>query len=317
MDLTDKKAVRKFIAENDIRDIAQLNQLLKQISGVFIEELLEAERDEHLGYEKHQKVSEPKENARNGYSKKTVRGVHGESDLSIPRDRAGTFEPTVVKKHQRDISEIEDKVISMYAKGMTTRDIRGHLLDIYGAEVSHSTISRMTDKVAPLVEQWRNRPLESVYAIVFIDGIRYKVRTDGRIRDKSVYGVMGIDLDGKKDLLGLWIFDTETSRDWLKVFSDLKNRGVRDILILTSDGLAGIEDAVSAAFPQTSYQGCVVHVIRNSTKYVGYKDKKEFCADLKEIYQAPNEEAALVALEALNNKWSDKYMLACDAWERY
>jgi len=205
LDFTNKDTVRQFIKENDIKDIAQLNSMLKQISGVFIEELLEVERDEHLGYERYQKTEEPKTNARNGYSKKRVRSVHGNVSLDIPRDRAGTFEPQVVKKHQRDISLLEDKVISMYAKGMTTRDIQSHLTDIYGAEISPQTISNMTDKVTPLVEEWRNRPLQSVYAIVYIDGIRYKVRADGRICDKCVYGVMGIDLEGNKDLLGLWI----------------------------------------------------------------------------------------------------------------
>ncbi|MHC4534255.1 MAG: IS256 family transposase [Planctomycetota bacterium] len=181
LDFTDKDTVKQFIQEHDIRDIAQLNSLLRQISGVFIEQLLEAERDEHLGYERYQQTPEPKANARNGYSKKKVRSVHGKVDLDIPRDRIGTFEPTVVKKHQRDISELEDKVISMYAKGMTVRDIQSHLCDIYGAEISPQSISNLTAKVSPLVEEWRSRPLQSVYAIVYIDGIRYKVRADGRI----------------------------------------------------------------------------------------------------------------------------------------
>ena len=316
LDLTDKDTVKQFIQEHDIRDIAQLNVLLKQISGVFIEQLLESERDEHLGYERYQKTPEPKTNARNGYSKKRVRATQGEMDLDIPRDRTGTFEPTVVKKHQRDISEIEDKVISMYAKGMTTRDIQSHLADIYGAEVSPQSISNMTDKVTPLVEEWRNRPLQSVYAIVYIDGIRYKVRADGRIVDKCVYGVMGIDLEGQKDLLGLWIFDSESAKGWLSVLTDLKNRGLLDILILTSDGLTGIQEAVEAVYPQATYQGCVVHVIRNSVKYVGYQNKKEFCADLRTIYQAPTEEAALTAFETLEQKWGEQYPLAVSRWDR-
>lgn len=314
LDLTDKKTVKQFIQEHDIRDIVQLNALLKQISGVFIEELLEAERDEHLGYDRYQQTAEPKSNARNGYSKKRVRSAHGQVDLDIPRDRTGSFEPTVVKKHQRDISELEDKVISMYAKGMTVRDIQSHLADIYGAEISPQSISNLTAKVSPLVEEWRSRPLQPVYAIVYIDGIRYKVRADGRILDKCVYGVMGIDLDGQKDLLGRWIFDSESAKGWLSVLTDIKNRGVLDILILTSDGLTGIQEAVEAAYPQATYQGCVVHVIRNSVKYVGYKNTKEFCADLRTVYKAPTEEAALTAFDA--QKWGKQYPLAVSAWER-
>lgn len=316
MNFADKQAVKQFIEENDIRDIGALNQFLKSISGAVIEAMLEAERDEHLGYEKHQRSRSPKENIRNGYSKKTVRALAGESELSIPRDRDSTFEPQVVKKHQTDISELEDKVLSMYAKGMTVRDIAEHLVDIYGAAVSPQTISHMTDRVMPLVVEWRNRPLMEVYPIIYIDGIRYKVREDGRIKTKCVYGVVGIDLDGYKELLGLWIFDTETANNWLKVLSDLKNRGVVDILVLCSDGLSGIEEAVAASFPHTDYQGCVVHVIRNSVKYVSHKDRKAFCADLKPIYTAPTEEAALEAFEQLEQIWGDKYQLATDTWQR-
>ena len=287
MDFTDKKQVRQFIDENDIRDVATLNKMLKNVSGVFIEQILEAEQEEHLGYERYERTDPPKTNARNGRSKKKVRGINGEMELSIPRDRDATFEPQVVRKHQTDISEIEDKVVSMYAKGMTTRDIQSHLYDIYGAEVSPTTVSNMTARVQPLVEEWRSRPLQSLYSIVYIDGRRYKVRADCRIKEKCVYGVMGIDIEGYKEMLGLWIFDSEGAKSWLSVLTDLRNRGVSDILILTSDGLTGIEDAVEATFPGAAYQGCVVHVTRNSVKYVGHKHKKEFCADLKQIYTAP------------------------------
>jgi len=316
MDFTDKQQIKQFILENDIRDVASLNEFLKSVSGVVIETMLEAERDAHLGYDKNHRSRIKRENTRNGYSKKTVRSLAGASELSIPRDREASFEPQVVKKHQTDISEIEDKVLSMYAKGMTTRDIQEHLLDIYGAQISPSTISQMTDKVMPQVTAWRMRPLDGVYAIVYIDGIRYKVRENGRIKSKCVYGVVGIDLEGHKDLLGLWIFENETAQNWLRVFDDLKNRGVFDILVLCSDGLTGIEEAVSASFPNTVYQGCVVHVIRNSTKYVSHKDRKAFCADLKPIYTAPTEEAALEAFEQLENKWGQKYQLGVETWQR-
>ena len=316
MDFTDKNQIKQFIEENDIKDIASLNEFLKSISGTVIEQMLESERDEHLGYEKNHRTQHRRDNTRNGYSQKTVRSVHGESELSIPRDREGSFEPQVVKKHQNDISELESKVVSMYAKGMTTRDIQEHICDIYGADISATTVSNMTDKIQPLVTEWRNRALEEMYAIAYVDGIVYKVRDNGRIKSKTVYGVVGIDLEGHKDLLGLWIFDTESANHWLKVFDDIKNRGVKDILILTSDGLTGIEEAVAASFPQTAYQGCVVHVIRNSSKYVAYKHKKAFCADLKPIYRAPTEEAALEAFDALEKKWGDKYQLAVDTWQR-
>lgn len=316
IDLTDKKQVRAYIKENKVANLSELNALLKTISGVFIEEILEAERDEHIGYPKHSKSDTPRENTRNGYSTKKVRSLHGEIDLDIPRDREGDFEPIIVKKHQRDISEIEDKVLSMYAKGMTVRDITSHLSDIYGAQVSPTTISRMTDKIWPQIEEWKNRPLEPIYPIVYIDGIYYKVRADGRIKNKCVYGVMGITIEGKKELLGLWVFETESANNWLNVLTELKNRGVLDILILTSDGLTGIEQAVEATYPQAAYQGCVVHVIRNSIKYVSYKHKKEFCSDLKAIYHAPTEDAALTAFDRLESKWADKYMLAVNVWER-
>ena len=244
MDLTDKEQAKRFIEEYNIRDIGVLNKMLKTINGVFIEQILEAEQDEHLGYEKYERTEEPKTNTRNGHAKKKVRGVNGQMELFVPRDRESTFEPQIVKKHQTDISAIEDKVISMYSKGMTTRDIQSHLYDIYGAEVSPTTVSNMTARVQPLVEEWRNRPLQSIYPIIYIDGIRYKVRADGRIKEKCVYGVMGVDIEGYKEMLGLWIFDTEGAKSWLSVLTDLKNRGVKDILILTSDGLTGIEDAV-------------------------------------------------------------------------
>jgi transposase-like protein len=316
MDFTDKQQIKQFIEDNEIRDIVKLNEFLKGISGAVIEQMLEAERDEHLGYEKHHRSRVRKDNTRNGYSKKTVRSIHGESELSIPRDRDGSFSPQVVQKHQTDISELENKVLSMYAKGMTVRDIQEHVADIYGADISPQTISNITDKVMPSVTAWRNRPLEEVYAIVYIDGIRYKVRENGRVQSKCVYGVVGIDLEGHKDLLGLWIFETESANGWLKVFDDLKNRGVKDILILASDGLSGLTEAVAAAFPDTAYQGCVVHVIRNSVKYVSYKDRQAFCADLKPIYTAPTEEAALFAFDALEAAWGNKYQLAVDTWQR-
>jgi transposase-like protein len=316
IDFTDRKAVRDYLKQNDIKDVVQVDQLLKRLSGMMIEELLEAERDDHLGYGKYDTKNKETDNSRNGYSSKTVRASQGEMELKIPRDRKGEFEPQVVKKHETDVSRIADMVVSMYSKGMTVRDIQSHLEDIYGAEISPQTISNMTDRVLPVLEEWRNRMLEEIYAVIYIDGIRYKVRDNGIIKTKTVYGVIGIDLEGKKDVLGLWIGDTESAKYWLQVLTDLKNRGVKDVLIITSDDLPGIEEAISAVYPEAAYQGCVVHVIRNSLKHVSYKDKKAFCSDMKSIYQAPTDEAALMALDELKAEWGDRYLLAVNVWER-
>lgn len=316
MDFTDKETLRKFIKDNDIRDIAQLNMIIKKMMGGMIEELLEVERDEHLGYAKHDIGNKETDNSRNGYSPKTVRSSQGDIDLKIPRDRKGEFEPRIIEKRQTDISEIENKVIAMYAKGLTVRDIQSYLVDIYGAEISTQTISNMTDQVLPLVEEWRSRPLEPIYAILYMDGIRYKVRGNGQIQDKTVYGIIGIGLDGTKHVLGLWIAERENAKYWLQVLTEVRNRGVRDALIVTSDGLPGIEDAIAAVYPEAEYQGCVVHVIRNSLKYVSHQDKQEFSRDMKPIYQAPTEEAALAALDELKEKWNEEYSLSVSVWER-
>ncbi len=316
VDYTDKESLKQFLAENDIQDTVQLNMLFRQITGVLLEEMLEGERDEHLGYTRDEGRSKQTDNSRNGYSPKKVRSNQGDLELQIPRDRKGEFEPQVVKKHQRDVSEIADKIISMYAKGMTVRDIQSHLEDIYDASISAQTISNITDRVLPRVEEWRDRQLEPIYAIVYIDGHRYRVRKDGRVQDRTVYAVLGIDLNGHKDLLGLWISGVESAKYWLGVFTDLRNRGVKDMLIATSDDLPGIGDALKSVYPEVEYQGCVVHVIRNSLKYVSYQDRKEFSKWLKSIYQAPTEEAALASLDELKERWDDEYPLAVGVWER-
>jgi transposase-like protein len=250
MDYTDREAVKDFLKENEIRDLAQLNTVIKQMTGVMLEEMLEAERDEYLGYLRYDSSNKKTENSRNGYSPKTVRSSQGEIKLDIPRDRDGEFEPELIRKYQRDISGIEDRIISMYARGMTVRDIQSHLEDIYGASISAQTISNMTDRILPKVEEWRSRPLKEIYSIVYIDGQRYKVRSDGQVKDKTVYGVLGIDLEGRKELLGLWISETENVKYWLKVLTDLRNRGVKDILIMTSDDLPGIQGAIGAVYPE-------------------------------------------------------------------
>ena len=229
--------MKNFVKENDIRDLAQLDTVLKEITGIVLEEMLEAERDDYLGYSRYDSANKETENSRNGYSPKTVQSIHGKIALDIPRDRDGDFEPELIKKYQRDISGIEDRIISMYARGMTVRDIQSHLEDIYGASISPQTISNITDRILPRLEEWRSRPLKEIYSIVYIDGQRHKVRSDGQVKSKTVYSVLGIDLEGRKDLLGLWISETENAKYWLKALTDLRNRGVRDILIITSDDL--------------------------------------------------------------------------------
>ena len=286
------------------------------MAGSLLDELLDGERDEHLGYSKHDYANKKTDNSRNGYSSKNVKSTYGELDLNIPRDRKGEFEPQLVKKYQTDITGIEDKIISMYAKGMTVRDIQSHIEEIYGGEISPQTISNITDRVLPYVEEWRNRQLQEVYAITYIDGIRYKVRSNGTVKDKTVYGMIGIDLEGNKDVLGLWIAETESAKYWLTVFTEIRNRGVKDILIITSDDLPGIREAITSVYPEIVYQGCVVHVIRNSMKYVSWKDMKAFSRDMKFIYKSSTEESALQALEELKKKWGTTYTLAVNVWER-
>jgi transposase-like protein len=319
LDWNDRESIREYIKQNNIKDIIQLNTSIKKMMGAMIEEMLEVERDDHLGYSKHERKKDTENlngNLRNGYSPKTVRSSQGEIKLDIPRDRDGHFEPALIKKHQNDISQIEDKIISMYAKGMTVRDIQSHLDEIYGASISAQTISNMTDRILPAVEEWRNRALKEIYAILYIDGQRFKVRSDGQVKEKTVYTVLGIDIEGNKEILGLWIAETESAKYWLSVLTEIRNRGVKDILIITSDDLPGIEDAIKAAYPEALYQGCVVHLIRNSIKHVSYKDLKEFSSDMKFIYKAPTEESALKCLDDLETKWGKEYPLALRVWDR-
>lgn len=313
---TDKQAIQTFLKDQQIEDLVQLNALLKQMTGVVVEELLEAERDDHLGYTKYDTQNKHTSDRRNGHSQKQVHSAQGPLDVKIPRDRDGDFAPQLIKRYERDISQIEERVLSLYAKGMTVRDIQSHLEDIYGTSVSAGTISNMTERIQPLVEEWRNRPLSSVYSIVYIDGHGQHVRANGQVRTQKVYTVMGVDLWGQKDILGLWVAETENAKTWACVLTELRNRGVQDILLICSDDLPGIEDAIAAVFPDAVYQGCVVHVIRNSLKYVSYKDQKAFARDMKAIYTASTEEAALMALDALQQTWGARYPLAVQVWEK-
>lgn len=259
--------------------------LFKQLKKQLIERILDAELEEHLGYPKHAPTGNSG-NSRNGKSRKTVKLPDGQIDVEIPRDRQSNFEPQLIQKGQRRLSCLNDAILSLYGKGMTSRDIESHLRELYGTEISHSLILRVTDAVLEEVASWRNRPLESIYPIVYLDGFVVKCRLEGQVQKRTVYVILGIDMEGRKDVLGLYLGEAESSKFWLKVMDDLKHRGLEDIFILCADGLTGLPEAVEAAFPQTIFQTCVVHMVRNSLKYVPYKEKKAVAKDLKLIYGA-------------------------------
>ena len=270
--------------------------------------------EEELGYSRYDSKNKRTDNSRNGSYKKTVSSSQGEIDLKVPRDRNGDYEPQIVKKHQMDVSEIEDKILFLYSQGTSTRDIERTMQEMYGIEVDATRVSKITDKILPVIREWQNRPLESVYAMVMLDAIHYKVREDGIVVKKAVYIGIGTDLEGKKDVLGIWIGATESAKYWLSVLNGLKNRGVNDILIVSVDGLTGFSEAIAAAYPRTEIQRCIIHQIRSSTRYVSYKDVKAFTAALKPIYKAPTEELALEALDELESAWGGKYPASIKSW---
>ena len=296
------------------QDAQDVQNMLKDLLGDTLQEMLEAEMDQKLGYSKYDYQNKDTDDSRNGYSKKTVVSSMGEIDLDIPRDRKGEFEPQVVKKNQTDISNIEDQVLSMYAKGMTTRDISTHLHDVYGVDASAEMISHMTDRILPIAKEWQNRPLEKKYAVVFMDAIHFHVREENITVKKAVYVAIGIRLSGIKEVLGMWIGGNESAKYWLGVLNEIKNRGVEDIMIVSVDGLTGFVDAIGAVFPKAEVQRCIVHQVRYTTKFVNYKDLKPFVKDLKSIYQAPSEEMALEALDSLEETWGKKYPASVASW---
>lgn len=305
--MTDGKRaiIHQLLDEYDIQTAEDIQDALKDLLGGTIKEMMEAEMDDHLGYSKSQRSES--DDYRNGYKSKRVNSSYGSMEIDVPQDRRSTFEPQIVKKRQKDISDIDQKIISMYAKGMTTRQISDTIEDIYGFETSEGFISDVTDKIMPQIEDWQNRPLDDVYPVVYIDAIHYYVRDEGIIRKLAAYVILGITVDGKKDVLSISVGDNESSKYWLSVLNELKNRGVKDILVICADGLSGIKEAISVAFPNTEYQRCIVHQVRNTLKYVPDKDRKAFAKDLKTIYQAVNEEKALEALDRVTEKWSPKY----------
>ena len=299
----------------ECEDMADVQALLKGLFKDAVETMLQGEMDEHLGYEKNSVQGNGSGNSRNGYSPKTLKSENGETAISVPRDRNGDFEPQVIGKRQTRTDDLEHRVLAMYAKGMSTRDIEDHLRDIYGVDVSSSLVSRITDKIMPAVTEWQSRPLDMVYPIIFLDGIVFKVRKDARIINKCLYTVLGINMDGRKEILGIWLSENESASFWTGVLNDLKNRGVQDILIACRDNLSGFSGAIETVFPHTEQQLCVIHQIRNSTKYVSYKDIKAVMADLKLVYGAPTLEDAEFRLEEFREKWGKKYPQILKSWD--
>ena len=304
-----------LLQDAGINDVAGVQELFKEMVGTVLENGLEGELDEELGYSRYDYRNKDTDNSRNGYSEKTLKTSLGDLELAIPRDRKGEFQPQMVKKHQTTLSgDIEEKILSMYAKGMTTGDIEAHIREIYGLEVSDTTISRVTDKILPVVKEWQMRPLEDIYAVVFLDAVHFHVRSEGQIVKKAVYVAIGINMDGVRDVLGMWVGENESAKFWLGILNGLKNRGVADILIACVDGLTGFTSAIEAVFPRTEVQQCVIHQIRNSTRFVSYKDIKALMADLKKVYAAVDEQTALYQLDAFDEKWGGKYPKIALSW---
>ena len=309
-----KNIISSLLQEYDIKSAEDIQDALKDLLGGTIQEMLEAEMDDHLGYEKYDRSEEP--NYRNGKKTKKIRSRYGDMDIEVPQDRNSSFEPKIVQKRKKDISAIDEKIISMYAKGMTTRQISETIEDIYGCQISEGMVSNITDRLLPEIEEWQNRPLSDVYPIVFIDAVHFSVRDNGIIRKLAAYIILGINSDGHKEVLSIQVGENESSKYWLGVLNELKNRGVKDILILCADGLSGIKESIAVAFPNTEYQRCIVHQVRNTLKYVADKDKKEYAKDLKTIYQAPSEEIAHKNMEQITEKWEPKYPNAMKSWAK-
>ena len=314
MDPEKRSFIKGLLEHYQPKDAQDVQNMLKDLLGETLQDMLESEMDEHLGYSKYDYRNKETEDSRNGYSAKTVTSSMGPIELDIPRDRNGEFEPQIVKKHQTDISTIEDQVLSMYAKGMTTRDISKHLQDVYGVAASAEMIAHMTDRILPIAREWQNRPVERKYAIVYMDAVHFNVREDNRTVKKAVYVAIGIRVTGQKEVLGMWIGGNESAKYWLGVLNEIKNRGTEDIMIVSVDGLTGFVDAIQAVFPKAEVQRCIVHQIRYSTKFISYKDRKEFVKDLKLVYKADTEEMAVVALDALEDKWGAKYPASVTSW---
>ena len=318
----EKDIIDQLLDNIDFRGLTQdevvgQDGLIKQLTGRILQRALEAEMTEHLGYEKNSNAGDNSGNSRNGHTGKTVLLENQSATIEVPRDREGTFEPVIVPKHEKRVPLFNDQIISMYSFGMSDRDIKSHFEKIYNVEVSPDLISRVTNAVLEEVREWQNRPLEKSYAIVYLDALRVKGREDGKSCMKSVYVVLGVNFEGKKEVLGLWIAESEGSKFWMAVLTEIRNRGVQDILIACMDGLSGFPEAVRSIFPNTRVQLCIVHMVRNSTKFVSYKDLKKVCADLKTIYSANTETAGRDALEDFGKIWNEKYPVIYKSWDRH
>ena len=315
-----REMMQGYLKDNDIsiKSGNDVNSIMRDMMSVLLEGALDEELNEELGYSKYDYRNKETDNSRNGHSKKTMRTSYGDMDIAIPRDRKGEYEPQLIPKYQNTVTQdMEEKIISMYAKGMTTGDIEAHLKELYDLDISDSTISRITDKIMPLVKEWQERPLQEIYAVVYMDAIHYHVRSEGRIVKRAVYIALGIDMDGKKDVIGMYVGENEGAKFWLSIINGLKNRGVQDILIACVDGLNGFPQAIEAVYPKTEIQQCIIHQIRNTTNYVSYKDLKKLMADLKMVYAAPDEAAALEELESFGEKWNSKYPKIYKSWSEH
>ena len=310
-----REKIRELLETTGVTGMDDIQQLFRETIAEFMETGLDSELDEHLGYDRYNTKEKATDDSRNGYSNKTLRTSFGDTSIQVPRDRKGEFDPVILRKNQTSISQdVEAKIISMYAKGMTTSDIGDHIRDIYGIEVSESTVSRITDKVLPEAKEWQQRPLENVYAVMFMDAIHYHVRSEGQVVKKAVYVAIGIDLNGRKDVLGMWVGENESAKYWATVLNSLRNRGVEDIFIACTDNLTGFSNAIEAVFPRTDIQNCIIHQLRNSSKYVSYKDLKALMTDLKQVYAAVDETAAEEALDRFAERWDRKYPKISASW---
>ncbi|MEG6521779.1 IS256 family transposase [Desulfotomaculum sp. 1211_IL3151] len=312
-----QNAKSKLVSElaKECKSMDDVHNMLKDLFKDTIQEILEAEMESHLGYDKHDPAGNNSGNSRNGYNRKTVKTKMGKTEVQVPRDRNGNFDPQIIKKYETTSNELEEQIIAMYAKGMSTRDIEDHMRDIYGIEVSATMVSKVTDKIMPLVAEWQARPLDKVYPIVFLDAIHFKVRKENRIVNKAAYSVLGVNIAGQKEVLGIWIGEHESASFWLGVCNDLRNRGVEDILIACKDGLSGFSEAINTVFPNTRIQLCVIHQIRNTMKYVSYKEQRQVLADLKTVYQALTLEEAEYAFEEFKEKWGKRHPIIIRSWE--
>ena len=315
----DQEKLKAMAAElaKDIKSEKDLGALTQQLVKLTVETALNAELDEHLGYEKHALEGRGTGNSRNGYSAKRLKGQHGEVPIQAPRDRDGSFEPQFVRKGQSRLTQMDDQILALYAKGLSTRDIVDAFKEMYDADISATLVSKVTERVIDQVHEWQNRPVDPIYPIVYLDCIVLKIRQDKRVINKSLYLALGINMEGQKELLGLWLAETEGAKFWLSVLTELKNRGLEDILIACVDGLKGFPDAIAAEYPQTKVQLCIVHMVRNSTRFVNWKDRKELCKDLKTIYTAATEQQAETALDAFGEKWDSKYPMISKSWRTH